>query len=183
LSGPVEPKRSLSFPLRVRIALISLLSLVVTTACSRLRLRGIEGSDVLCYTVVSPTDTPTPFVICYITRKVELPPDTPTPVCYTPTPSLSASHTPTPTLTPTPLCYTPTPSPTAISADTPPLLTPAKAPPVMCYVPREDVEPAAPGPVDVTLPTPTPSEARHLLLEELLARGRFPNDVANELEG
>ena len=166
-------------PLRFKIALVSFLSLVVTTACSRLRLRGIEQPDVLCYTVVSPTDTPTPVVLCY---EVSLPTDTPTPVCYTPTlPSLSSSHTPTPTLTPTPLCYTPTPSPTAISADAPLLLTPGKVSPITCYAPQVDVGPAVHGPVDVTTPVPTPSEARRLLLEELLAEGRFPRRVARRL--
>jgi hypothetical protein len=180
MSGSNETKRSFlsMFPLRFKIALVSFLSLVVTAACSRLRLRGTEEPDILCYTVISPTDMPTPVVMCY---EVSLPTDTPTPVCYTATPSLSASHTPTSTLTPTPLCYTPTPSPTAISADAPPLLTPVKVPPVTCYAPQADIGPTVPGPVDAATPVPIPSEARRLLLEELLAEGRFPRRVAQRL--
>jgi hypothetical protein len=181
MSSPVESKRSLPFSLRVKIAVISLLSLLITTACSLLRLRSNQESGVVRLKVSNPTDTVTPYVMCY---EVSLPADTPTPVCYTPTPPpLFSSHTPTPTLTPTPLCYTPTPSPVTVSPDAAPALTPAKVPPVMCYVPREDVGPVGPGPVDVTVPVPTPSEARRLLLEELLAKGRFPDDVANGLEG
>jgi hypothetical protein len=192
MPGSDETKRSFlcMFPLKLKIALVSFLSLVVTAACSRLRLRGVEQPDVLCYTVISPTDTPTPVVMCY---EVSLPTDTPTPVCYTATPSPSASHTPTPTLTLTPLCYTatltptplgytPTPSPTAISADDSPFLPPDKVPPVTCYAPQADVGPAALGPVDVASPVPTPSEARHLLLEKLLAQGRFPLHVARRLK-
>lgn len=168
MSGSDETKQKFLslFPLRLKIALVSFLSLMMTAACSRLRLRDVEEPDVLCYTVISPTDTPTPVVMCY---EVALPTDTPTPVCYTATPSLSASHTPTATLTPTPLCYTPTPSPTAQSADAPLLLTPAKVLPVLDYVPQADVEPV------------TPLEARRLLLEELLAEGRFPRRVAKRL--
>jgi hypothetical protein len=180
MSGSDESKRSFlsMLPLRFKIALVSFLSLVVTAACSRLRLRDVEKPDVLCYTAISPTDTPTPAVLCY---EVALPTDTPTPVCYTATPSLSASHTPTPTLTLTPLCYTATPSPTAISADTPPLLTPAETPPVMCYASQPDAGPAVPDPGDIVTSALTPSEARRLLLEELLAEGRFPRRVAKRL--
>ena len=98
--------------LRFKIALVSLLSLVVTTACSRLRLRGTEEPDVLCYIVAPPTDTPTPVVLCY---EVMLPTETPVPG----DPALSYTHTPTPTLTPTPVCYTPPPSATSVPPQTP----------------------------------------------------------------
>jgi hypothetical protein len=179
MSSPIEPKRSLSLSLRAKIAVISLLSLLITTACSLLRLRSDQESGVVRLKVSNPTDTATPYVMCY---EVSLPTDTPTPVCYTPTPlPLYSSHTPTPTLTPTPLCYTPTPSPTAISPDALPLLTPAKVPRVMCYAPQADVRPVGRDPVDVITPVPTPADARRLLLEDLLAQGRFPRRVARRL--
>ena len=74
------------------------------------------------------------------------------------------------------MCYVP-PPPT----DTP-------APLVTCYTAPPPTE--TPTPTTFTspispLPTPTPTsppEARHLLLEKLLADGRFPDDVARELK-
>jgi len=115
---PVRPKRSLS--LRLKIAAISLLSFLVTTACSLLRLRSTPEPVMLCYEVINPTDTPKPIVTCY----TALPPtDTPPPTTFT--------------------------------------------------------SPISPLPTPTTTSTP---EARHLLLEELLATGRFPTDVAHELE-
>ena len=122
MSEPVRKKRPLS--LRVKIVLVSLLSFLVTTACSWLRLRPTPM--VTCYEAVAPSDTPTPFVTCYTA--------------------------PAPSTTPTPLCYTPTPSPTTFTS---PLPTPS--------------------------PSPTP-EARRLLRDRLLAGGRFPQNVARQLE-
>ena len=120
MSEPVRKKRPLS--LRVKIVLVSLLSFLVTTACSWLRWRPTPM--ITCYEAVSPSDTPTPFVTCYTA----------------------------PSATPTPLCYTATLSPTAFIS---PLPTPS--------------------------PSPTP-EARRLLRDRLLAGGRFPQNVARELE-
>lgn len=97
-------------PLRLKIVVISLLSLLVTTACSLLRWRPTP--TMVCYAPVPPTETPTPFVTCY---------------------KMSA-QTETPSATP----------------------------------------PTSP------LPTPTPTaspEARRLLLEGLLAEGRFPQEI------
>ena len=118
MSTPTRRNRSPS--LRLKIAAISLLSFMMTTACSWLRLRPTARPDVMCYKAVTPTDTPTPVVMCY---EVSLPTETP--------PS--------------------TPFTSPIS----PLPTPA--------------------------PTPT-SEARRLLLDKLLAEGRFPGDVTQELK-
>ena len=177
MSGSDEAKRLFPYvlSLRFKIALVSLLSLVVTTACSRLRLRGTEEPDVLCYIVAPPTDTPTPVVLCY---EVMLPTETPVPG----DPALS--HTPTPTLTPTPVCYTATPSSTSV---------PPKTPTVMCYAPPADAGLPALDTDDsrIPLPIPTPTatptmgttEARRLLRERLLAEGRFPEDVARRLGG
>jgi hypothetical protein len=93
------------------------------------------------------------------------------------------SHTPTGTRTPTPMCYTPTPSHTptlsptctlrcytSMPMDTPtPMLQPSFAPSSQDHTPQPPT-------------TPTP-ETRQELLEQLLAEGRFPRDVANKLQG
>ena len=76
--------------------------------------------------------------------------------------SPSSTHTPLPpicyTLTP-PMCYTPTPT---------------------CYTPTPS--PYPPYPVGTPQPSSTAiPEARRLLLEQLLAEGRFPQDVARKL--
>jgi hypothetical protein len=73
-------------------------------------------------------------------------------VSYTPTPSFTPPLCYTPTPTPTPMCYTPTPTP-------------------RCYTPT-----AFPPPSSTSS-----QEARHLLLEQLLAEERFPHDIAREL--
>jgi hypothetical protein len=131
-------KRKRPFPLRLKIGAVSLLSLVVTTACSLLRSRTTPTPVIMCYEMVAPNDTPTPVVMCYAEVA---PTDTPTPfvTCYTAPPP---TETPTPTTFTSPLIPLPTPTPT---------------------------------------PTPTP-EARHLLLQRLLAEGRLPHDVVHELE-
>jgi hypothetical protein len=87
----------------------------------------------------------------------------PTPMCYTPTPS----HTPTPS----PMCYTPTPSHT-------PTPTPTLLP--RCYTPTPFV-PSSQDRTPQPPASPTP-EARQALLEQLLAEGRFPQDVASKLQ-
>ena len=93
---------------RLKIAALSLLGLIVPAlAC--------VPCPTTCYAPVPPTDTPTPFVTCYVAV-----PETPTP-------------TPTPFTSP--------------------------------------------------LPTPTPTpEARHQLLDRLLAEGRLPEAAARALE-
>jgi hypothetical protein len=118
MSTPTRRNRSPS--LRLKIAAISLLSFVVTTACSWLRLRPTAEPGVTCYTAVAPTDPPTPVVLCY-----EVSPPTETP----PSSTFTSPISPLPT---------PTPSPT--------------------------------------------SEARRLLLDTLLAEGRFPDEVTQELK-
>ncbi|MCP4536768.1 MAG: hypothetical protein GY832_06445 [Chloroflexi bacterium] len=123
MSNSIEQKRSLL--VRIRITLVSILSFIVTTACSLSRVRPTP--EPTCYTVISPTEPPTPEVLCY-----EM--------------VIEATNTPTPTVT----CYTATPS-----TFTSPLLTPT--------------------------PTPTP-EARHLLLDKLLTKDRFPQDIARQLK-
>jgi len=90
---PSKQKRSLSR--RTKIAVISLLSFLVTTACSALRLRATPTPNVTCYTMVAPTDTPTPVVMCYA---VPAPTETPTPITFT----SPLSPLPTPTPSPTP---------------------------------------------------------------------------------
>ena len=94
----------------------------------------------------------TPTITCY---EPAVPTDTPEPIvtCYT-------ASAPPPTFTPTPICYTPTASPRPFTP-----------------TPTTFTSPISP------LPTPTPApEARHLLRERLLAEGRFPQDVARQLE-
>lgn len=118
---PIPPRSKRSPSLRLKIATISALSFVVTTACSSLRLRSPSNPGVMCYIAIAPTDTPTPMVMCY---EVLMPTETPTPDTFT-----------------SPISPLPTPAPTS------------------------------------TL------EARRLLLDRLLADGRFPQDVTRQLEG
>ena len=56
-----EQKRSLS--VRIKIMLVSILSFIVTTACTLSRTRPTP--EVTCYTAVAPTEPPTPEVLCY----------------------------------------------------------------------------------------------------------------------
>ena len=95
MPGPSRQRHS--FSLRAKIMVVSLLSFLVTTACSWLRLRATPTPEVTCYIMVEPTDTPTPVVMCY---EMQMPTETPTP-----TPFISP-------LSPLP---TPTPSPEARS--------------------------------------------------------------------
>lgn len=104
----------------------------------------------------------------------------PLPLCYTPTPS----HTPTllmcytPTPSPTPTCYTPTPTHTPTRDGRCYTATPAHTPtPVL----RTSFAPASQDHTPQPPATPTP-EARQELLEQLLAEGRFPQDVARKLQ-
>lgn len=119
--------------LRLKITLVSLLSLAVTTACSLLRLRSDTGPQVTCYTAVASPEPPTPEVMCY---EVAAPTQIPSPfvTCYTAPP-------PTMTATPTP--------------PTSPLATPTAT---------------------------ATAEARRLLLDQLLADGRFPARVVEQLD-
>jgi hypothetical protein len=80
---------------------------------------------------------------------------------------VSPTLTPTPSPTPTIMCYTPTPSHTA----TPP----------MCYTATPSY---APAPVsDAVQPSSSGTpQARRLLLDQLLAEGRFPQDIAHRLQ-
>lgn len=93
MPGPARQKHSLS--LRTKIAVVSLLSFLVTTACSWLRLRATPTPQVMCYIMIEPTDTPTPVVMCY---EVQMPTETPTLTTFI----SPLSPLPTPTLTPTP---------------------------------------------------------------------------------
>ncbi|MBU0702525.1 MAG: hypothetical protein KKC18_01500 [Chloroflexi bacterium] len=93
MPGPTRQKHSLS--LRAKIAVVSLLSLLVTTACSWLRLRATPTPQVTCYIMIEPTDTPTPVVMCY---EMQMPTETPTLTTFI----SPLSPLPTPTLTPTP---------------------------------------------------------------------------------
>ena len=89
-----RPRHSLA--LRVRIAAVSLLSLIVTAACSLLRSESTHPPAVMCYEpIIEITNTPTPIVTCYTA---------PSPLCYSPisTPTPPISPLPTPTSTPTP---------------------------------------------------------------------------------
>jgi len=117
---PISAKRRRSLSLRLRIAMVSVLSFLVTTACSWLRLRSPSDPNVTCYTAVAPTDPPTPVVLCY---EIAAPTETPTPDTFT-----------------SPISPLPTPTPTS-----------------------------------------TP-EAHRLLLDRLLAEGRFPQDLTQQLE-
>jgi hypothetical protein len=118
---PIPDKQMRPTMLRLRITAVSLLSILVTTACTLMRQRSTPTPVVLCYKAVAPAEPPTPTVF----------------TCYT---------APPPTVSPTPTAFTsplPTPTPTS---------------------------------------TPTP-EARLPLLERLVAEGRFPDGVADNLEG
>jgi hypothetical protein len=88
---PGQQKRPLS--LRIKITVISLLSFLVTSACTLLRPRPTPF--VTCYAMVAPTATSTPFVTCYT-----MPPPTETPDSTLFTSPLSPLPTPTPTATP-----------------------------------------------------------------------------------
>ena len=85
------------------------------------------------------------------------------------------SHTPT-SPTPSPMCYTPTPS------HTPPSPTPSPR----CYTVAPNIVPVSSGsssPDRTPQPSASPTpEARQALLEQLLAEGRFPQDVASKLQ-
>jgi hypothetical protein len=85
----------------------------------------------------------------------------PRPLCYT------ATSSPTPTWMP--VCYTPTPSHTP-------------SPPQPCATPgtpRPRSYTATPS--STGTPVPTPPRARRELLERLLAEGRFPPSIADDL--
>ncbi len=170
---PESNKSKPTLSLRFRIALVSLLSFIVTTACAVLQQRVEPTPEVLCYEMIVPTDTPTPIVDCYIASPVTETP-TLTPVCYTPTPS---PNTPDPI----PTCYTPT-LPSQSTAIASPTLTPTlkTTPTVTCYVPPADVDQSAPdarGEVPVV-----ESRDRHQLLQQLLTEGRFPPSVTEGLD-
>jgi hypothetical protein len=117
---PISAKRRRSLSRRLRIAMVSVLSFLVTTACSWLRLRSTPDPSVTCYTAVAPTKPPTPVVLCY---EIAAPTETSTPDMFT-----------------SPISPLPTPTPTS-----------------------------------------TP-EAHRLLLDRLLAEGRFPQDLTRQLE-
>ncbi len=89
MSKQIKARQSLSR--RIKFAIVSLISFIVTTACSLTQSRTTP--TVLCYTQVGPTHTPTPVVLCY---EVVEPTGTPTPF----TSPLSPLPTPTPTSTP-----------------------------------------------------------------------------------
>ncbi|MBU1747166.1 MAG: hypothetical protein KKA73_05720 [Chloroflexi bacterium] len=129
------PPRPQLGSLRVKLALISFGTFLVTTACGWLRPCAEPTPVITCYTAVAPTASSTPAVMCY---EVILP---------------TITATPSPTML---MCYTPTPSP-------------------VCY----DTA-TIPGPAPVTTPSATP-QARQTLLETLLAEGRFPGAVADQL--
>jgi hypothetical protein len=106
MTMPEEPTRPLlrRIPRRLKIAVVSLLSFVVTTACSLARLRSTVVPEVTCYAMVAPTEPPTPAVLCY-----EMVAPTPTPTCYTATAPPTELSTATP---PTSPLGTPTPTST-----------------------------------------------------------------------
>ena len=117
----IPDKQKRPVMLRLRITVVSLLSILVTTACTLTRQRSTPTPVVLCYKGVAPPEPPTPTIF----------------TCYT---------APPPTVSPTPTAFTsplPTPTPTS---------------------------------------TPMP-EARRLLWERLVDEGRFPDGVADGLEG
>jgi hypothetical protein len=80
---------------------------------------------------------------------------------------VSPTPTPSPTPSPTIMCYTPTPSHTAT-----PLRCYTAMPSDMTARPSDAAQPSSVG---------TP-EARRLLLEQLLAEGHFPQDIARNLQ-
>jgi len=91
---------------RLRIAVVSLATLIISAACSPKPAQ--DTPVIMCYEAAVPTDTPEPIVTCY-TATASPPTFTPTPMCYTPT-------APAPTLTLTPNTFTsplsPLPTPT-----------------------------------------------------------------------
>ncbi len=91
MSDQIKARQSLSR--RIKFAAASLISFIVTSACSLTQSRTTPTPTVLCYTQVGPTHTPTPVVLCY---EVVEPTGTPTPF----TSPLSPLPTPTPTFTP-----------------------------------------------------------------------------------
>jgi hypothetical protein len=84
---PTPDKLALSLKRRLKIAAISLLGLLVPSACA--------PPPPMCYVPPAPTDTPTPFVTCYTA-----PPPTETPTPTTFTSPISPLPTPTPTSAP-----------------------------------------------------------------------------------
>jgi hypothetical protein len=165
---PDKIGRKLPIHTRIKIAIASCLSLIITTACTLLRPR--PTSEIMCYQVAPPpTDTPsTPIVMCYeiavtlpSTPTIESP--TPSPMCYTPTPS----STPTPS-----------DSPLATSTLTPTIETPTLSP--LCYTPLPS-QTLTPPPQDALAPTST-LEARRLLREKLIVAGRFPDSVVQKIK-
>ena len=91
----IPDKQKRPVMLRLRITVVSLLSILVTTACTLTRQRSTPTPVVLCYKGVAPSEPPTPTIFtCYTA-----PPPTVSP---TPTALTSPLPTPTPTSTPTP---------------------------------------------------------------------------------
>jgi len=62
---PDTSRRKKSLSLRAKVAAVSVLSFLVTTACAWLRLRSTPEPIITCYEMVAPTDPPTPVVMCY----------------------------------------------------------------------------------------------------------------------
>ena len=60
---PNPTKRKHSPSLRLKIVVVSLLSFLITTARSWLRLRPGSAPGILCYKAIAPTETP--IVLCY----------------------------------------------------------------------------------------------------------------------
>lgn len=90
MSNSTKQRHSLT--LRVRIAVVSLLSFIVSTACSLSRSQSTPTPVIMCYEMIEPSNTPTPRVTCYTAPP---PTETPTPTTFT-----SPLFTPTPTSTP-----------------------------------------------------------------------------------
>ncbi len=89
MSSSTEQRRS--FSLRIKITLVSILSFIVTSACSLMQSRTTPTPVIMCYIEAPPTNTPTPIVLCY---DMVAPTETPF------TSPLSPLPTPTPTSTP-----------------------------------------------------------------------------------
>ncbi|RLC95467.1 MAG: hypothetical protein DRI77_10005 [Chloroflexi bacterium] len=92
---PDTSRRKKSLSLRAKVAAVSVLSFLVTTACAWLRLRSTPEPIITCYEMVAPTDPPTPVVMCY-EPIIEI--ATPTPTTFIS--PISPLPTPTPTATP-----------------------------------------------------------------------------------
>jgi hypothetical protein len=91
---PTPDRQEHPVMLRLRITVVSLLSILVTTACTMMRQRSTPTPVMLCYKMVVPTEPPTPAIFtCYTA-----PPPTVSP---TATAFTSPLPTPTPTSTPT----------------------------------------------------------------------------------